>query len=388
LRSNSLAHLSANPPVSLPRNLQRWFPGYLEWRLGHRRLQATAGTTTDILFCLADHFEPEHGDPGVSVERRRVAAWLDRYPRSVEGIQDSDGCPPRHTFFCSAEAYRAEHFAALGELCHAGLGEVEVHLHHHDDTSANLRRALGTFRDRLHGDHGLLSVDRDGNTRYAFIHGNWTLDNSGWRGRRCGVNDEISVLLETGCYADLTMPAAPNYSQTRTVNSIYYAIDDPARPRSHDRGIRARARTAPPDDGLLMIQGPLRFNWRARAHGVLPRLENGAIAWWNPPSVERFTLWTSTAVHVAERPEWVFVKVYTHGAIERNADVLLGDAMRRFHEEVGATYNDGRRFRLHYVTAREAANIAMAAVAGHSGNPGRFRSFAFTALGEAVARRA
>ena len=46
-------------------------------------------------------------------------------------------------------------------------------------------------------------------------------------GRYCGVNDELTVLRETGCYADFTMPAAPDVSQTRTINAIYYAADDP-----------------------------------------------------------------------------------------------------------------------------------------------------------------
>jgi hypothetical protein len=32
-------------------------------------------------------------------------------------------------------------------------------------------------------------------------------------------------------------------------------------------------------------------------------------------------------------------------------------------------YNDGRKYVLHYVTAREAYNVVMAAVDGHTGNP-------------------
>jgi hypothetical protein len=60
--------------------------------------------------------------------------------------------------------------------------------------------------------------------------------------------------------------------------------------------------------------------------------------------------------------------VHTHGAIERNADVLLGDAMLRFHEAL-AEYNDGRLWKLHYVSAREMYNLARAAMDGQTAHP-------------------
>ncbi|MEJ7636728.1 MAG: hypothetical protein WKF75_01760 [Singulisphaera sp.] len=62
------------------------------------------------------------------------------------------------------------------------------------------------------------------------------------------VNNEIDVLRETGCYADFTLPSAPSPTQTRQINSIYYASDDPRRPKSHDRGspsAAARPRPTP-----------------------------------------------------------------------------------------------------------------------------------------------
>jgi len=38
-------------------------------------------------------------------------------------------------------------------------------------------------------------------------------------------------------------------------------------------------------------------------------------------------------------------------------------------------YNDGVRYALHYVTARETYNIIKAAEAGKTGNPGEYRDF-------------
>ena len=260
---------------------------------------------------------------------------------------------------------------ALAGLCGRGFGNVEVHLHHDNDTPAALRDRLGAFTEALFHRHGLLRRGADGRITFGFVHGNWALDNARPDGRWCGVNNEISVLLEAGCYADFTLPAAPDPSQTRTINSIYYAIDDPARPRSHEYGIPVRVGATPPPNGLLIVQGPLTFDMRRRIWKVLPGLENGAIDSSDAhlPTFDRFASWVDAGVAVAGRPEWVFVKVYTHGAVEDNAAVLLGPTMEAFHTDINRAFNDGKRYRLHYVTAYEMATLVKAAEAGLTGAP-------------------
>ena len=52
-----------------------------------------------------------------------------------------------------------------------------------------------------------------GELRFAFIHGNWSLDNSRPDGRWCGLNNELILLRELGCYADFTLPSAPSDTQ-------------------------------------------------------------------------------------------------------------------------------------------------------------------------------
>src|SRR5262249_38086850 len=79
-------------------------------------------------------------------------------------------------------------------------------------------------------------------------------------------------------------------------------------------------------------------------------------------------------IHVEGRPEWVFVKIHTHGAPESQAASLLGDGGRALHQAL-AHYNDGRRWQLHYVTAREMYNVAMAAMEGRAGNPAEYRDY-------------
>jgi len=68
------------------------------------------------------------------------------------------------------------------------------------------------------------------------------------------------------------------------------------------------------------------------------------------------------------------VKVHTHGAPEAQAESLLGEPGRAMHRALAARYNDGKRFVLHYVTAREMFNVALAGMAGLRGNPAEFRN--------------
>ena len=230
-----------------------------------------------MLLCIADHYEPKLGGASSDQARLRLDRWLTDYPKLFSGFRDSDGKLPRHSFFYPAEQYEPTYLDDLAELCRAGFGEVEIHLHHDNDTSEGLRSTLEEFKNILSARHGLLARNRvSGKVAYGFIHGNWALDNSRPDGRFCGVNNELDVLRETGCYADFTLPSAPDPSQTRRINSIYYAEGRAGRCKSHDQGVDVGRGTVP-DRGLMMIQGPLLLNWRNRKWGTLPRLENGCI---------------------------------------------------------------------------------------------------------------
>ena len=223
--------------------------------------------------------------------------------------------------------YNPEHIEKLACLCRRGHGDVEIHLHHDNDTAENLRQTLEKFKEALFHEHGLLRKNARGQITYGFAHGNWALCNSRPDGRWCGVNNELTVLRQTGCYADFTLPSAPSPTQTSTVNSIYYASDDPPRPKAHDVGIPAGVGAAPPKDRLLLIQGPLGLDWGRRKWGVLPRLENGDLHAGFPPTERVGRFGCARVSGCAGRPDWIFVKLHTHGAPEHNASVLLGEPM-------------------------------------------------------------
>ncbi|HUE74568.1 MAG TPA: hypothetical protein VMP01_27115 [Pirellulaceae bacterium] len=310
-----------------------------------------------VLICIADHFEPLRGGATITTARERVARWVRGYPELALPFADSRGRPPQHTFFYPAEEYQPELLDTLAGLCQQGLGDVEVHLHHDHDTASALCEKLLTFTAALNDQHGLLARDEADRVTYGFIHGNWALDNSRPDGRWCGVNEEISVLLQTGCYADFTMPSAPAPCQTRTINSIYYAHDDPARPKSHDVGIPARVGARRPDDSLLMIQGPLALDFSRRKHGFLPTIDNGELTGIRPPTLSRLWNWLGARVCVLGQPDLRFVKLHTHGAWEANTSMLLGEPMRAFHAALRAHANIHDGFRYYYVTARELAAV-------------------------------
>lgn len=337
-----------------------------------------------VFIAVCDHFEPFH-QGGKSLALDRVRRWQREFRKFVNEFRDSDGIPPRHTFFYPIEQWDAEVCGALGDLCRWSGAEMEVHLHHEADTSAHLARTLDEGKTKL-AQLGLLAQDPQGELAFGFIHGNWALDNSHPDGRGCGVSDELAVLRRAGCYADFTLPSAPSRCQVPMINAIYYAHED-GKPASHARGIRARggSRRQESLEDLLLITGPLGLNWRRRKYGLLPRIENAALTGANPPSPQRLQLWEECHVHVIDRPEWIFIKLHTHGALEANSNMLLGEPMRAFHRHLRERAAENSGFQYHYVTAREMTNLVHAAEAGGSGDPGRFRDFHYR-LNDGTAR--
>jgi hypothetical protein len=45
------------------------------------------------------------------------------------------------------------------------------------------------------------------------------------------------------------------------------------------------------------------------------------------------------------------------------------------HELLASHYNDGKRWKLHYVSAREMFNVALAAMDGKTGDPAEYRDY-------------
>jgi hypothetical protein len=359
-----------NPLARLQKkNLHAWLPGYARHLAGQVARPRVDGPR-HVLFAFCDHYEPRWGGATSDHGDARVQAWEEQYPTLASRYVDADGRHPRHSFFFPGEQYEARYLDRLERLCRRGLGEVEVHLHHDGDTRNKLRADLQRYLAEF-ASHGHLSRQGD-RLRYAFIHGNWCLSNARRDGRWCGVDDELPLLHETGCYADFTFPSAPDECQPNTVNRIYWPSGDLARRRAYEGGVPATVGEVR-GDRILMIEGPLAL---VRRPGKLSlRIESAAVTANDPGSAARVRSWVAQHIHVAGRPEWIFVKVHTHGAPDDQAASLLGAGGSMLHDVLTSEFNDGRRYRLHYVTAREMYNIAIAAMHGRDGNPGAYRDY-------------
>ncbi|MGH9763810.1 MAG: hypothetical protein ACREAC_23510, partial [Blastocatellia bacterium] len=360
-----------------------WLFGYPWWRM--RRMMTVARRDApvkpNIIFIVANHFEPAWNGSRQQLSIRdqisRVEQWCGMARRIGRLITDFDDVPFKHTNFYPAEQYDYDLLDILADLQAEGLGEVEIHLHHGvgaPDTAENLKRTLVEFRDQLAEEHKCLSrLMAVPAPKYGFVHGNFALGNSAG-GRYCGVDSEFQILAETGCYADFTLPSAPDQSQVTRINSIYECGGRLDRARPHNTGPNVST-TRPPSLPIL-ITGPLLLDWTRRKFGLpLPRIDNGALARNYPFDARRFQKWGNAGISVEGRPEWIFVKLYCHGFFPQDQDYCIGEPLIRSLDELLNSAHRSGEFTVHFATAREAFNMAMAAAHGKSGEPGQYRDY-------------
>jgi hypothetical protein len=350
-----------------------------------RALKPPVHRHVHVILALADHFEPAidptdgHKRVAHLEQERRLEYWTAEYPKVVDGWRDHDGRPLVHTYFYPAEQYDAGLVEILAEHCHAGWGEVEIHLHHgssHPDTAENTRLVLTEFRDQLAFRHRCLATEAGSALpAYAFVHGNFALANSAG-GRFCGVDSEMEILAETGCYADMTMPSGIWHpAQIAKTNSLYECGIPLDRPAPHRQGCDLVAGQAPITSPVI-IQGPLVTDFRRTLHSGRPVLENGGITGANPPTMHRFSLWKQAQIAVIGRPDWLFIKLFCHSMNPTQKDAVMGDGFRKFLSVLAGEADD-RKETLHFVSAREMTNILLAACDGREGDPGNYRDYRF-----------
>ena len=338
-----------------------------------------------LIISLADHFEPSNvpghnaGYAPPEVQDRRVETWCRQYPVSFEAFRDSEGRQFVHTYFYPAEQYDAGRVERLAELCRTGWGEIEIHLHHGIDepaTAESTRQQLVSFRDALAFRHGCLSYEDGGGTpRYAFVHGNYALANCAG-GFACGVDSEMQVLAETGCYVDMTFPASTFHAAQIAKLNALYECRLPFGERAPQRRGRAlevgRSVTRLP----FIVQGAWMLDFDGFARSGRGRIENSSISHVKLPSFGRLDLWKKAAISVRRRPDWLFIKLHTHGMDPQDTETLLGRPMQEF---LAALIREApaRREILHFVSAREMANIILATCDGREGDPGDFRDYRY-----------
>jgi hypothetical protein len=359
----------------------RCLPSYAWQRLTRR----TPRGLVHLMIALADHFEPSSlpgNDAGYAprhVQEMRLETWCEEYPRNFEAFRDHEGQRFTHTYFSPAEQYDKSLLQRLADLSDRGWGEIEIHLHHGvgvAETAETSRRELVVFRDVLAREHNSLSyVEGDSTPRYVFVHGNFALANCAG-GYACGVDNEMQVLAETGCYADMTYPTSAFHpAQIAKINSLYECALplDQAAPQRRGCDLRVGRPVA---KFPFLIQGPWMIDFDRSSHSGLGRIENGALTHVNPPSLRRLGLWKRAGITIAGRPDWLFIKLHTHGMDPTQMDTVLRSPMQRFLGELISGASERGEI-LHFVSAREMANIALAACDGREGNPGDYRDYRY-----------
>src|SRR4051794_25573774 len=109
-----------------------WLPGYVSWKFHQEKAGAAP---VHVFFLFTDHYEP--GDNYAMVQQ-----WVEGYPKIADRHRDHEGRPWQHTFFYPAEQPIERNMTALRGLVRAGYGEVELHLHHGNDTNETGRERL------------------------------------------------------------------------------------------------------------------------------------------------------------------------------------------------------------------------------------------------------
>jgi hypothetical protein len=340
--------------MNLPRHAEIWLLPYVENRL-RKSLRPTRPRRAWVV--IADHYEPLGSGASIETAMDRVARWRDKWPRIADDApRDASGQRPQFSFFYPQEEYRRDLLDGITEMVRLGVGDVEVHLHHQDEQRELFIHKVTEFCRRLTDGHGLLR-QQDGRTVFGFIHGNWALDNSRPDGKWCGLNGEIALLRDLGCYADFTMPSAPSPTQGRIVNRIYWCTNNPGnRPRSFDRGIEATVGGGRRGD-LLMVTGPIGLRFGGR---LMPRLETGEISGYDMPTPSRVRQWFHLAPTIGDD---LFLKLYTHGAVTRNLEPLLNGGLSSLFRWLAEEANR-RGIEIHWATAWQMYQAANALIHG------------------------
>jgi hypothetical protein len=340
--------------MKFPRHAEIWLVPYLRDRLS-RTMRPTRPKRAWV--AITDHYEPLGMGASQETALGRVAQWRDKWPRIADDApRDAAGQRPQYSFFYPQEEYRRDLLDGIAEMVGLGIGDVEVHLHHDKEQRDSFIRKVTEFCRRLRDDHGLLH-QQDGRTVFGFIHGNWALDNSRPDGKWCGLNGEIALLRDLGCYADFTMPSIPSPTQGRIVNRIYWCTNNSGnRPKSYDCGIEATVGGGKRGD-LLMMTGPLGVRFGER---LLPRLEAGELAGYDMPAPSRARQWFDLAPTIGDD---LFLKLYTHGAQEWNSEPLLNGGLGNLFHWL-AEEADRRGIEIHWATAWQMFQAAYALMHG------------------------
>ena len=89
----------------------------------------------------------------------------------------------------------------------------------------------------------------------------------------------------------------------------------------------------------------------------------------------KVNIWENANICVEGKPEWKFIKIFTHGALEKNHDAVFGKNAKLLFNQIIQKYKNNNKYLLHFVTAREMYNIIKAAEHGCTDDPNVYRDY-------------
>lgn len=312
-----------------------------------------------VMFLFVDHHEPGYGEKG----SRKSKEWCKAYRNNISGLFDDFGNPFQYTWFYPYDHLNSQVVMNLNELVYTGLGEVEFHWHIANQTNESFKVEIAKATKWFNSYGVMIANGENSKPQFGFVHGNWALDSGDGNPNHCGVTRQLDLLKEAGCYADFTFSTLSTTAQPKKINSIYYSVDTDES-KSYNSGKDSEVGVK--NDGFMIFEGPICWDW----HDLI--WDCAALELTSPFKPHRVKLWFKWAPTVKGRPDWLFVKVFTHGM--QSKKVILSDNFRSMVLEL-KKYCTQKKMSLHFVTAREAYNIVKAAENGKQGNPEQFRDY-------------
>ncbi|MDG5815214.1 hypothetical protein QA601_08995 [Chitinispirillales bacterium ANBcel5] len=303
-----------------------------------------------LYVAICNHYSPFWNGVSQEIAEHRVITWCREYRNFANKHRDSNGKRPVHTIFYDEQQYNAKFLDSFSKLCWEGLADVELLLESGGNSGEQFSRRIEDFRDVLFHHHGLLRKDRFGEIRFGAIHKSTSANKSAITVQD---NTELfSILKSSGCLALFNSPYTHKSSQKEEHNGIYFIPQNGYDDLNSKRTLVFAGLDKWIDNELLYIQGPMALNWRNRVCGLIPRVEDGELGNWAKVTPQRVQLWVKCPVKLQGISNHIFIKLHTFGAVDSNVRYIFGEnGYHSLCSELEQKYNDGERYKLHYVSA-------------------------------------
>lgn len=268
-----------------------------------------------------DHFEPFGTDgQGRTIQAEHVEGFLRRLHSTVPWSRPS-------LFFSSQRFYyerdswletsRTKDDQEILGVLEALHCDVHVHIHH-EYWTRQLKRTpvessilLQQLLDRLLPYMAECLPTAFNPQRWAFVHGCWGLQASD--ASVCNVEDELSILMQYGCIADMTFPPGRVHCAPRTC--FPHSVLPAPGPKGYDApaALPAKLSEAACTERLLIWNSATPFGAASLdtlcEPGAPPSSESVLTAWLHSSNVVGRTLYIKTHAHSMQGYHW------THEAV-------------------------------------------------------------------------